>query len=190
MPFYENMPMDEILKLPKLEVRMLYHSNYWDGPLSGMCVLCLTEEDDDSEEEGRFWFDILIETDPVPCPKEEWCDQKIEEERLANGGQISLSPTSSDEEWGCPPDQNGCYTVPAYRYYGIYRLDAETLAEEERRHKLFQTLVGRHCDYDEDEVRTLGKDMQSPQNQAAYYEMAKEWPKLDLTKELIGYFIR
>jgi len=179
MSSYENMPLDEVLKLQKLDAKMLWHSNYWDGPLSGVC-----------EVSGEMlWFDILIETEPeIPCPKEEECDAKIQAEIEAIGRTNIASP-ESDEEWGCPPDyDHNCYKIPSHRYYGVYRVDTDTMEEVKRRHALFQKYVGTHTDYDETGQRVLGA-VNKREDWKVFYDTAKTWPTLDLKQELLGYFV-
>lgn len=88
MSCYENLSLEETLKLQKLDAKMLWHNNYWDGPLSGVCQV----------GEDLFWFDILIETDPaIPCPKEEECDARIEAEIAEYKGDI-VSASTDDED--------------------------------------------------------------------------------------------
>lgn len=142
-----DLSLEEILNLDKLTVEIIYHKGYYDGPLSGLCQV----------GEERCWFLCLQETSGIPCPKEEWCAQKIH--ISANNGDGAFSDIS-DEEWGCPSFVDAsCFIESPKRYYGVYRLEEDILKELDRRHILFQKYVGTHTDYNGTETyrEPLGK---------------------------------
>ena len=57
---------DNYQKFPRLhEMKMLWHGNYWDGPLAGMCLI-------DSQ---KYWFECIEQYhDNNPYPSEEEYD--------------------------------------------------------------------------------------------------------------------
>jgi len=63
------------------------------------------------------------------------------------------------------------------RIFALYRLDEKTKDEMYRRHRLFQELVGYHCDHDPNvHVEFVGCD----KNQD-YYKLQKKFPTVDVT---------
>lgn len=163
----------EVAHLQKLDVKSLWIDNYYDGPLSGVCEVA----------GERCWFEILAETDGARCAKDEECSKKIQAEIESGGGKIPSRPVA-DEEWGCPPGQESCWAIPGRRYYGVYRVDPETMAEESRRHALFRKHVGRHWDCVDD-----GVEHEPPTGQTdLFYKEVESLPELNMTQELIGYF--
>lgn len=130
------------------ELRLLWHSNYWDGVLSGMCVL-----------NGReHWFECVNQ------------DVLVDD---------------SDPEF-----------IEYGRLFAVVLLTDAEIAEEKRRHTLFQTYVGTHCDYTYEgpkRRRTLGamvKDWaKDGPAKNPFYEQQKGWPTLDFKQnEVVGFW--
>lgn len=125
-------------------VKLLYHSNYWDGPLSGVC-----------EYQGkRYWFDCLNEDE-----------------------------TTVDE------DGEPCF---ARRRYGIYELTEEEWEEQDVWHRLFETYVGTHTNYNEQGERTIGALSNHPYSKD-YYWLSKKYRTNRITtsgRKCLGEFTR
>jgi len=164
-------PVEDIEKLPKLEVKRLWDCNWYDGPLSGAC-----------EVNGSLcYFTYANEYMGVPCTKFWECEDRMDAEL---DGEIPEMPEEWWEEEFCPKDQTDCYVEAPFRYYLVYSLDEETSLEFQRQHAVFQKYVGGRFDYTGSEV--VEQDL-CPEK---YYEQKATWDDLALTNEdrVIGYF--
>jgi hypothetical protein len=77
------------------------------------------------------------------------------------------------------------------RWYKVYKLTAEELKHEFSEHELFQKYVGTHCDYDDNNTRTIGAT-KKPWWHKFFYKTQKKRNQdfeLQLTEDkVIGYF--
>src|SRR5258708_638105 len=111
------------------QTRLLWHSNFWDGPLSGLMLW----------NGEKCWFDNIGErVEERPWSEEEikeWVDYK----------------TSISEEGDLDPDDYIDYD--RYFVFKVYRIHPDLLEHLEYEHSLFQQNVGTHTDYDENGQR-------------------------------------
>tara|TARA_R110000824_G_scaffold112734_1_gene262062 strand:- start:507 stop:1064 length:558 start_codon:yes stop_codon:yes gene_type:complete len=105
------------------QVQMLWHGNYWDGPLSGHVEV--------GGEQG-FWVD---------CIDSEWDERPDDSDDSCSG---------NDGGEGCEdyPGNGKCCMTTCDRVYLIYKLDAEQKRIMRANHALFREHVGHHTDYD------------------------------------------
>ncbi len=107
--------------------RMLWHSNYWDGPLSGVILW----------EGEKCWFDYA---------DEEYVEIPLTEEELKEWAEYEGITVDEIEE-----DDKIDYD--RYRYFNVYRVPKEVMGVIEYNHELFRKYVGTHTDYDENGCR-------------------------------------
>ncbi len=113
------------------QTRMLWHSNFWDGPLSG--VILWNGE--------KAWFEMYDEKDVEILMSDvewkEWIDYH-------------------KEKYGTEPDEEDKIEYDRYRYFKVYRLPQQTMNAIIHNHELFRKYVGTHTDYDENGSRGRG----------------------------------
>lgn len=112
------------------QTRILYHMNYWDGPLSGVMLW----------EGKRMFFNCINEHVVKTLMSPE--DLKEVEEYLKEQNQTL--------------EEDDKYDYDTIRVYGVYDLEPEVMEAIEFNHELFQKYVGTHCDYKEDGSRGNG----------------------------------
>jgi len=113
------------------QTRMLWHSNYWDGPLSG--VILWNGE--------KAWFDMQEEKyNERLIPDKEWKEY------------VDYIKEKYNEE----ADEDDRMEHDRYRYFKVYRLPEEIMNAIVHNHELFRTYVGTHTDYDENGNRGKG----------------------------------
>lgn len=168
-------------KIPRDEVRMLYHLQYWDGPLSGVCVW----------KSERFYFKCLLEESVktiVEPGDEEYVnpDQPVPEEWkwIFDYGYKSLRDMEDLNE-----DYYGL------RYMGMFHLTQKEWQEEDKRHAIWRKYIGTHTDYDSNGRRNLGKVGSAkggPCEWDAYKQAKKKLPSFPsdiLDRPIYGYWV-
>lgn len=106
-------------KISRDQVKFLWHSNYWDGPLSGMCLY----------QGQKYWFEIIDEFwSPKPDEVEENFSDDYDPTRTRTFKLIELSPEQLKDEtvWHryfqimvgrhCDYDKNGKRVPKRLRY--------------------------------------------------------------------------
>ncbi len=171
---------DQTVKIPREEVKLIYHLGYWDGPLSGVC----------SWKNKRYYFD---------CMKEETIALDLEpgdEEYVDPHG-----PIPKDWEWILEyheslaevEDLNKEYHC--FRHMALFELTEEEWEAEDKRHAAWRRYIGRHTDYDENEKRPVGQvgsEQGGPCDWDAWKKAKESIPPMpDCTKDrpIIGYFL-
>lgn len=123
--------IDELRTETNGETRLLWHCNYWDGPLSGVMLW----------KGEKCWFqsvnDISVRVDFTPDETEDW--RKICSEE---GFQFRL---------------NECAEYENHRIFQVYRIPVDEMQKIEEEHALFEQYVGTHTSYDENGNRPHGK---------------------------------
>lgn len=181
----ENLVRFKSLKELRLETngltRLLYHMNYWDGPLSGVMLW----------QGERVYFNCIKEfTIITPWTKEEIKDWE----------------ESCKENNRNPVDYGDYEDYNIIRVYAAYRLDNEVMESIDFNHNRFRNYVGTHTDYDENGNRGMGARIPVRDNHpedlgslkpysmhGEFYnkpELLKKY-KLELKEEnIVGYFER
>lgn len=116
--------MKQLREDSKGETRLLYHLNYWDGPISGVCLY----------NGKKCYFSALrdiYDEDDMKMTDDEWIEYCL---YLAKGGYIVDKDDRDYNSW--------------YRVFAIYDTPDNIIEILEENHKLFQEHVGTHCDYD------------------------------------------
>lgn len=110
------------------KTRILWHFNYWDGYLSGLCLW-------DGE---KCWFQSYNETVEIL----HWSEEEIEEWKV------------TCKEMGWDFNIQECEDHSITRYFKVYKLPEEVLEALEFNHNLFVKYVGNHTEYDENGKRS------------------------------------
>ncbi len=111
--------------------RVLYHTNYWDGPLSGVCLW----------DGKKQYFDVIYDE------KYSYMDEWSEWEKFCKENGIEID---SYED----VDDGIIYYTD--RIYAVYDTPDDVMKVMENRNELFCKYVGTHCNYDEDGNRGRG----------------------------------
>jgi len=121
---------DQYLRAPRIdraEVRLLWHSDYWDGPRSGMLVLlgeeCWFQVVSESEDHGANWYRrfVVLRLSPGQHTEERKSHELFREKvgphtDYDDNGQRLVGSLQSRECWnefydayrqGTPPDFSG-----------------------------------------------------------------------------------
>jgi len=143
--------------------RMLWHHNYWDGPISGVILW-----------NGEYcWFDQIEEVN-IETPMNEKDRQDYIEYCEKNG-----------YAW----HEHDMVDYESYRIYNVYRMPRAVMKSIIHNHSIFQEFVGTHTDYDEYGRRhhnLKGKDLMD-----LFYsgKTDKKEVNLDLeNREVVGVF--
>lgn len=157
--------LDELIKLTKGETRLLYHLNYWDGPLSGIMLW------DGEKAYFEFYKEKVIKTPFTEKEKEEW---KI---------------VCKKHNWKY--DKKECIDYEYKWFYKVYRIPKETLKLIDKQHRKFRWLVGNHTDYNKNNDRERQKKKLKPYFlQHIFYKNRKDI-KIEVDKcKIIGEFER
>ncbi len=165
------------LRLKDPNYRILYHMNFWDGVLSGVCLW-------DGE---RHYFSMIQEDHECEIMSDEdwkdWCDYCI-----TNNIEI-------DNE-----DRNVYSTE---RIFAVYDTPDSVMEIIEENHNLFREYVGTHTDYDENGKRGHGAriplhpdhpedigDLKPYSEHDKFYKSDRKQAKIDLENwKIIGNFI-
>jgi len=166
-------------RIPRHEIKLLYHLNYWDGPLSGIC----------SWNDKRYYFVCSLEEGLV-VEVEPGDDEYIDP-------SISFPP---EWEWAKKyyksmaeiEDLNQHYYN--CRYMVLYELTPEEWEAEDKKHAAWRKYIGRHTDYAENGQRPVGEvgsEEGGPCNWEAFKEATANLPERPkkLEREDKGYFI-
>lgn len=160
---HKNNPLslDELNKRHNGETKLLWHSNYWDGPISGMMLW----------NGEPHWYNQYDEETIV----EPWTQQEIDE-------YIAEYGDDNQGDWN---------EYETRRFYKVYKLTPNELKHEFKEHKLFQKYVGTHCDYDDENTRTVGATRKPWWHRFFYKKQKKrnQGFELQLTEDkIVGYF--
>lgn len=153
------------------DTKLLFHNSYWDGPLNGLMLW----------EGEKAWFEHT-EDEEIIITQEQL-------QVLANEMKCTVDELEEEDKWMWP-----------YRIYTVYRLPKDMLEAVEHNHKLFQDLVGDHCDYD----KGRNNSGSTKPNSWQYYYSPPKWKfwikdktklkkkyKLELSEyEILGKFKR
>lgn len=144
--------------------RLLYHLNYWDGPISG--VMLWNGE--------RCYFNQFSER----SERIKWSDEEIEDWK------------KHCEENGREFDIDDCEDWDLYRHYKVYRTPPNVMRDIDEDHELFRRYVGVHTDYDENGRRCLVNHLRPAKFHKLFYDRKKEnHCKMDVENwEVIGEF--
>ncbi len=123
--------LNELREETQGQTRMLYHLDYWDGPLSG--IMLWIGKKVYFKKTDEYTIKTLLSEDEIQDFRE-YC---------------KLNNCSFDED----------YDIYEHEYnwiYTAYEIDDETLEAIEFNHALFSKYVGTHTDYDEIGYRGCG----------------------------------
>lgn len=144
--------------------RMLWHHDYWDGPISGVILwdgeYCWFQQNDEvnteipfTEEERKNWIEECIKH-----------DYEIDERDMVN--------------------------YDSYRVYDVYRMPVDVMDNIRHNHELFRKYVGVHTDYDENGKREIG-NLRPYTEHDKFYNTKSTHKPVDFnlkSRELIGVF--
>ena len=156
--------LKELREESKGNTRMLWHHDYWDGPISGVILW-----------EGEMcWFSQ--KGDDIYIKKEISEEEKLELIEMSKNDNITL-------------DDSDFYDYEHWREYEVYKVPKEIMDSIIFNHNLFREYVGDHTDYNEDGVRPIGK-LRPRELHHKFYERKEEKKyELDLKScEVIGEF--
>lgn len=132
---------------------MLWETNRYDGPLSGMALY-----------QGRMvYFSAEYFGGWEEIPEEEYNKLSAEEKENAFVHEY---------------DEQREYSVCKERTYGLYELSPEQLEEEKLSNDMFMKYVGGHCNHEPGQSIPFDGNMDRAQT---FYEWKKSRPKLDLS---------
>lgn len=112
--------------------RVLYHCNYWDGPISGVCLW-----------NGKKQYFDIFHWEFYSYDEENWSEW----EKFCKENDIKIH-FYEDNEYGIV-----YYTD---RIYAVYDTPDDVMRVMEKRDELFCKYVGTHCNYDESGRREVG----------------------------------
>ena len=139
--------MKELKENSNGNTRVLYHLNYYDGPISGVCLF----------EGKKYYFDTIDEVhEEIKMDDLEWFKYCVE--CLERGYEIS------------PEDR---IELNWYRIFAIYETPDNIMNAIEEDHQLFREFVGTHCDYSDDGCRNLGQ-VHKDKDHSLYYNRKKQ----------------
>ncbi len=142
--------------------RMLYHVDFYDGPLSGMMLW-------DGE---KVWFN---------CVDQDHNKIYYNHEQLE---EMAKSLKCSVEEL----EEEDTFDIETIWTYNVYELDHETINILDYNNQLFIDNVGSYCSYDENGKRL--KELKPVEQHPNYWNNKKEF-NLDLdNRKIIGQFKR
>jgi hypothetical protein len=159
------------------DYRALYHLNYWDGPLSGVCLW----------NGKKQYFNAMHED--MNSYMEEW----PEWERYCKENDIDIY----EDDDG---DEKYYYT---HRVFLVYETPGEIMDIIQENHDLFRKHVGTHTDYNEDGHRGQGArislradhpedigNLRPYSEHDKFYKSEKKQAKMDLKNwEILGKFM-
>jgi len=129
------------------ETRVLYHMNFWDGPISGVCLY----------NGKKCYFDTINEVhEERLMDEEEWIDYCVE--MVKHGYDIN-------------PDDRNEYNW--YRIYAIFETPDEVMEILDENHNLFKKHVGTHCNYNWDGLRPLDISIEDHKNSISQIDHSK-----------------
>lgn len=116
--------LEELIESGESQTRLLWHHDYWDGPMTGVMLW----------EGEKCWFEMVEEKHfEVPLTEEEineWADYlKISVDEVEDVDKV---------DWD------------RIRWFDVYRIPKEIMESIEYNHELFRKYVGAHTDYDEE----------------------------------------
>lgn len=136
------------------QTRMLWHSNYWDGPMSGLMLW----------NGEKAWFNMKSEENiKSNMSDEDWNDYVL----------------YYKEHYNEEPDEEDRIEYDRIRVFNVHRLPKNIMEAVEHNHELFRKYVGTHTDYDMNGNRgrgaTSSKDLGDlrPYNQHSKFYNAK-----------------
>lgn len=142
------------------KTRLLWHSNYWDGPHSGLMLW-------DGE---KAWFNSY--------------DEKFYTVELSSDEIVEMFNNEPNEYW----EEEDFFDYVSVRYFNVYHIDTRTLKELEDNHELFRTYVGTHTDYDFDGNRN--HNLRPYGEHKKFYKNKNECIEVDTNEDnVIGKFI-
>jgi hypothetical protein len=144
-------------------IRMLWHHDYWDGPISGVILW-----------NGEYcWFNQIEQVD-IETPMSEEDKQEFINYCEKNGYKWYDSDLIDYE---------------SYRVYNVYRMPRAVMKAIIHNHSVFQEYVGTHTDYDEYGCRH--HNLKSKDFMDAFYSGKVKKEKVDLRleeREVVGVF--
>ena len=143
--------------------RVLYHLNYWDGALSGVCLW-----------NGKKCYFNTIHEDTWSY-MEEWSDW--EKYCIENDINIHISD-----------DNDGEILYYTDRIFAVYEAPEEEMNIIQENHDLFRKYVGTHTDYNENGYKGCG-DLRPYSEHGKFYNVERKQAKIDLENwNLLGKF--
>lgn len=152
--------MKELRSISNGDTRILYHIDYWDGPVSGVCLF----------NNKKCYFDTIDEYHENIFMEEskwnEWCNNcKL------NNIDIDIDDKIIDFIW--------------YRIYGIYETPDNVIDILDYNNKLFTDNVGDNCNYDINGKKIIYK----PKDGNVLFNFKFKKVKIDKKWNLISKFI-
>ena len=141
--------------------RLLYHLNFWDGPLSGVMLW----------EGERVFFnciDTFFEIEP-------WTEEEINNYKDRNKNNLI------DEDY---------FDYNQIRIFAVYRIEANVMESIDYNHERFRTYVGYHTDYNEEGKREIG-NLKPSKLHDEFYKKPDLLRKYELNlkdENILGYF--
>lgn len=167
----ESIPRyDKFKKSSDGQTRLLYHLDFWDGPITGVLLW--------NGERCYFKMSADIHT------REPWSQEEIDKYESTK----ETNPHYIDDK--------DYYEYDGFRQYAVYRVTPDTMAAIDYNHELFRTHVGTHTDYNEDDgKRAVGSGVKPRSEHHKWYDHPEVRKKHNLEAELIpeniiGYFER
>jgi hypothetical protein len=143
--------------------RMLWHHDFWDGPITGVILW-----------NGEYcWFNQIEEVN-IETPMSE--EDKTEYIKYC-------------EQNGYKWDKYVFVDYESYRIYNVYRMPRTVMKAIIFNHSLFKYYVGTHTEYDNDGLRH--RNLRPSFMHEVFYANRSEHKKVDLnlnTREVIGTF--
>lgn len=178
----ERFDPEQETKIPREKIKLLYDLNFWDGPLSGVCRW----------EGKRYYFNCLYEETAI-----------LEDEPGDPEYVDSYGPVSPEWEWIFQYGYKSLADMDdlnenshTFRYMVLFELTEEEWKAEDQRHAAWRKYIGRHSDYDENEISGIGSQVGSEQGGPcdwdSYNKVKAELPEFKrediLKRPMLGYF--
>jgi hypothetical protein len=159
--------LKELREESKGQTRMLWHSNFWDCPLSGVILW----------NGQKAWFDKVDERTDI----EPWSEEEIKDWLEYESSKDDKDKLAEDEY----------FHYDTHFIYKVYRVHPDFMEHLEDNHRDFQDNVGTHCDYDENGNRH--HNLKPYELHGNYYKKDKKvnvcYPPLDKSdSNVIGEF--
>lgn len=164
---WRSVPDIDDLRVKNKMTRLLWHSNYYDGPISGFMFWY----------GQKAWFNMY--------------DDMYEHEPM-EADEVAETIAEFERD-GLPWDESDLVRTFRYRLYNVYEITDQQIEDLEYNHKLFIDIVGgSNCEYGDDGMRTRQGEVKPGFKD--YYDnekTKKREVKIDLSAgKIIGQFRR
>jgi hypothetical protein len=151
------------LRLENPDFRVLNHSNYWDGPISGVCLWDGKKQYYDILHWEKYSYDDMGDWEVW----KKYCEE--------NGIEILSFWDNETVYW-------------TDRIYAVYDTPPQVISLIENRHRWFCKYVGIHCNYDKNGKRLTGLKPSSEHEKFYNGDIEKPTIKKEEWK-IIGEFV-